>query len=306
MNAKTPDASDAIARDWIRSGPKRKSKSQDVAAAIFGMLLAVPTGLAVGFDSEHGLLEGMLVGALAFSLAFIFGAYLALRRKKRNVPDYVRTFAREEGFSLGNRELDAISPILQQPFSRTYGVSSGPLFENDSIKCAIAPYDYVRRNRWHAEMFFRVMFRIYGEPAGRRFVATVVEVPQTRELLPVMLCERRFGAKLLDPVEDVARRLKRLKTESASLGGSHEIFVLPTQEPNWPRRILAPSFITWLAGEGRDVAWELVDGQLCVTTERRADSSEELDRSIAAAAHVVKHLLQEVEQTNLDRPPALF
>ncbi len=234
-----------------------------------------------------GVLAAIVAGGIAAILVYAAGT--------GDLPPYVTRFAARHEFPVAPKPLPALTPVLQQPFGRTHGSVEAAL--PDGTPCMLGAYDYVRPVRWYVSMFFRVIFQSLGGPKATKLVSALVQVPETRELLPVLLCERRFGPQLPNSVEDAARRLTRIETESAALTEIRELFLLGEGDHLWAKRLFSPSFVRWHAEEGADVAWELVDGWLCVTVERTEDTEDELQRALDAGAHVFERLREEAEQT---------
>jgi hypothetical protein len=286
------------AHEWFLDGPGRRKRRRVLAYVLFTAMLggfALWFGLSTPDQSPSvDVFIAVIVGGIAGILVYSAG--------RGDLPTYVTKFAARHRFSVTPNSLMAFTPVLQQPFGRTHGSVKAAL--PDGTPCALGAYDYVRPIRWYASMFFRVLFQEFGSPKATKLVSTLVRVPETRDLLPVLLCERRFGPQLPNSVEDAARRLTRIETESAALTEIRELFVLDESDHRWAKRLFSPSFVRWHAEEGGDVAWELVDGWLCVTIERKADTEYELQRALDVGAHVFERLREEAEQTTSPPPDA--
>ena len=98
-----------------------------------------------------------------------------------------------------------------------------------------------------------------------RYTVGLVEVPECVAHVPELYCQRKFGFRALEGLEDVFRRSKeRVKLESEALDDRYEIFAGKGQDAIWLRRLFAPTFIVWLTDEApKKFAFELVDGTLC-------------------------------------------
>ena len=113
--------------------------------------------------------------------------------------------------------------------------------------------------------------------------------------MPELYCQRKFGLRALEGLEDVFRRSKqRVKLESAALDDRYEIFAGKDQDAVWLRRLFSPTFIVWLTESAPEkFAFELVDGTLCCYVSGHKKSAAELDAIRAATAAVANRLRDE-------------
>jgi hypothetical protein len=128
-----------------------------------------------------------------------------------------------------------------------------------------------------------------------RYTVGLVDVPECAGFVPELYCQRKFGLRALQGLEDVFRTSKeRVKLESEVLDKKYEIFAGKQQDATWLRQLFAPTFIVWLtdAAPGK-FAFELVDGTLCCYVSGHRESAEDLDTIAAATAAVGKRLKDE-------------
>ena len=128
-----------------------------------------------------------------------------------------------------------------------------------------------------------------------RYTIGLAQVPECASLVPELYCQRKFGLRALEKLEDAFRRSKeRVELESEALDERYEIFAGNERDANWLRQLFSPSFIVWLTDSAPDkFAFELVDGTLCCYVSGHRKSAAELDEVRAAAAAVATRLREE-------------
>jgi hypothetical protein len=128
-----------------------------------------------------------------------------------------------------------------------------------------------------------------------RYTVGLAEVPECAGFVPELYCQRRFGLRALEKLEDVFRRSKeRVELESEALDQRYEIFAGSAQDPNRLRQLFSPTFIIWLADSAPEkFAFELVDGTLCCYVSGHKKTAAELDTVRAASAAVATRLREE-------------
>ncbi|MFN8218498.1 MAG: hypothetical protein U0R71_18070, partial [Solirubrobacterales bacterium] len=133
-----------------------------------------------------------------------------------------------------------------------------------------------------------------------RYTIGLVEVPECVEHVPELYCQRKFGLRALEGLEDVFRLSKeRVKLESEALDDKYEIFAGKKQDAIWLRRLFAPSFIVWLTDSAPGkFAFELVNGTLCCYVNGHKESAAELDVVAAATGAVASRLREEALDTS--------
>jgi hypothetical protein len=147
---------------------------------------------------------------------------------------------------------------------------------------------------------------VYYDKNGRQennynFTVCITEVDEVAELVPELICNRKFGFRAFEKIEDAFRGNERVNLESVELDQRFEIFVDEKQNPNWIRQLFSPSFIVWLAEETPEkFAFELVDGKLVCNVKGHKKNSRELDGMVQAMGGVARRLREEAaEETGL-------
>ncbi len=128
-----------------------------------------------------------------------------------------------------------------------------------------------------------------------RYTLGMVEVPECAGFVPELFCQRKFGLRALEKLEDVFRGAKqRVKLESEALDERYEIFANEAQDQVWLRRLFSPTFIVWLDEQAPEkFAFELVEGMLCCYVRGHKENAAELDIVRAASAAVAMRLREE-------------
>jgi hypothetical protein len=128
-----------------------------------------------------------------------------------------------------------------------------------------------------------------------RYTVGLTQVQECAGFVPELYCQRKFGLRTLEKLEDVFRGSKaRVKLESEALDERYEIFAGPVQDPNWLRQLFSPTFIVWLTDSAPEkFAFELVDGYLCCYVSGHKTKADELDTIRAASAAVAMRLREE-------------
>lgn len=124
-----------------------------------------------------------------------------------------------------------------------------------------------------------------------RFTVAIFDLPEVVQKAADIHCQRRYGMKMLDGLEDKFRRMNRLELESVKLDKEYEIFYGPNDDENWIKQVFTPSFIVWLSENApEDFAFECSAGSLVVNVKKHRKSAPELDSMCESAAAVVKRL----------------
>jgi hypothetical protein len=238
-----------------------------------GVAAAVLVGPAVGGAAA--------VGVLLLSLLIVFAI-----ADSRAEDAFFQAYAQQHGLELGGRApLPPTTPLLRKGDDRyAERTLSGPFAAG--IEGILALYTYEEEttdsegNR---------------ETNYYRYTVGLVPVPECVAFVPELYCQRKFGLRSLEKLEDVFRRSKeRVKLESEVLDEKYEIFAGEGQDANWLRQLFAPTFIVWLTDSApKKFAFELVDGTLCCFVSGHKKKAEELDEISAATATVAKRLRDE-------------
>jgi len=235
---------------------------------------------------------GPAVGGAAFVVAVLIGLAIVFALADARAADaFFAVYADVNGYVLGERSsLPAATPLLRKGDDRyAERTLTGQLAPG--IDGVLALYTYEEEttdsdgNR---------------QTSYYRYTVGLVEVPESVEHVPELYCQRKFGFRALEGLEDVFRRSKeRVKLESEALDDRYEIFVGERQDPIWLRRLFAPTFIVWLtAAAPKKFAFELVNGSLCCYVSGHKENAAELDSVATATGSVAQRLREEAEQTS--------
>ncbi len=230
---------------------------------------------------------GPAVGGIAAAAAFLVALLVVFAIADSRAEDaFFQVYARQHGLELGGRSpLPPTTPLLRKGDDRyAERTLSGTLAEG--IEGILALYTYEEEttdsegNR---------------ETNYYRYTVGLVPVPECVAHVPELYCQRKFGLRSLEGLEDAFRTKKeRVKLESEALDDKYEIFAGKNQDANWLRQLFAPTFIVWLTESApKKFAFELVDGTLCCYVSGHRKKAEELDEIGAATAAVAARLRQE-------------
>ncbi|HVQ60259.1 MAG TPA: hypothetical protein VMS60_15260 [Solirubrobacterales bacterium] len=248
------------------------------------VLLALVT-LAVG--GACGALVSPLVGVAAGLGALLFGTGIVLAiADSRAADSFFETYAQTKGLALGGRApLPPSTPLLRKGDERYANRTlTGTIAEG--LEGSLALYTYEEES--------------YDSKGNKqtsyyRYTLGLVEVPECAGFVPELYCQRKFGLKALEGLEDAFRGSKeRVEFESEALSDKYEIFSREGQDAAWLRQLFAPTFIVWLTDAAPEkFAFELVNGALCCYVNGHKESATELDTVAAATASVVNRLREE-------------
>ena len=249
---------------WIATG---------VAVIAAGVAAAVFLGAAIGGAAAVGtfLLAILVVFAIADSRAeeAFFGAY-----------------AQQRGLALGGRgPLPPATPLLRKGDDRyAERTLAGPLA--DGVDGVLALYTYEEET---------TDSKGNRQTSYYRYTLGLIEVAECAAHVPELYCQRKFGLRALEKLEDAFRGSKqRVELESAALDERYEIFANEGQDQVWLRRLFSPTFIVWLGEQAPEkFAFELVGGTLCCYVSGHKESAAELDTVGAASATVARRLREE-------------
>lgn len=293
MNAPEPPAAPPAAPDDandLRGFHFKQLIEKPLTLVLIGALTIL---VGAGFAALTAPLLG-LVGAVVALLAGI-GIVFAIA-DSRAADAFFDTYAQSRGLVLNGRgSLPPATPLLRKGDKRYADRTlSGPIA--DGVEGTLALYTYEvestdgKGNR---------------QTNYYRYTLGLVEVPECVEHIPELYCQRKFGLRSLEKLEDVFRRSKeRLKLESTALDDKYEIFAGKSQDAVWLRRLFAPTFIVWLTETAPEkFAFELVNGTLCCYVNGHKEGALELDTVAAATAAVAQRLRDEAAETSAPAPP---
>lgn len=262
----------------LRSFHFRRLMRSAVTWIVFALLAigaAIGAGIGLGpvwiGPAVLAVLLVVLLGAFAFADAAAEEAFFRIYAKQRGM-------SRTESGSLPRA-----TPLLRKGDERkAEEILRGPLA--DGLAGTLALYTYTD---------------VHYDKNGRhendyRFTVAMAELPECKRFAPELYCQRKFGFRALERVEDAFRSKERVKLESEALDREYEIFSAKEQDRNWLRQLFSPTFIVWLTDSAPEkFAFELVDGTLCCNVKGHKKSAAELDRMRDAAAAVAGRLRAE-------------
>jgi hypothetical protein len=270
-----PDDADDLRGFYFRLLLGKASTQAAIAAAaiVAGVIGAIVAGPGIG---AAAFIVGLLIAlAVVFVIADSHseGAFFDVYGQQRNMAVY------------GKGRLPEATPLLRKGDDRyAERALEGPL--GDGVEGTLALYTYEEEstdsdgNR---------------QTSYYRYTVGIAELPECAGFVPELYCQRKFGLRALEKLEDVFRRSKqRVKLESEVLDQRYEIFAATEQDSNRLRQLFSPTFVVWLAEAAPEkFAFELVDGTLCCYVSGHKKNVAELDIVRAASAAVATRLREE-------------
>jgi hypothetical protein len=271
--------------------------ANDLRGYYFKLLIAKPLtlillgvlSLAIGI--ALAALIGPAIGGAGFVVALLAGVVIAFAiADKRAADAFFEVYAQQRGMTLvhGRGHLPPATPLLRKGDDRyTERSLLGPL--GGDAEGTLALYTYEEET---TDSDGNRQTNYY------RYTLGLVEVPECAAIVPELYCQRKFGLRSLEKLEDVFRRSKeRVKLESEVLDEKYEIFAGKQQDAVLLRRLFAPTFIVWLTEAApKKFAFELVGGTLCCYVNGHKEEAEELDAIATATAAVAKRLRDEANE----------
>jgi hypothetical protein len=253
------------------------------------ILLAIET-VAIGVGLA--VLLGPALGGAAALAAFLVGLLVVFAIADSRAEDaFFEVYASQRGLTLAGRgPLPPSTPLLRKGDDRyAERTMSGALA--DGVEGTLALYTYEEESTDSEGN---------RQTSYYRYTLGMVEVPECAAHVPELFCQRKFGLRALEGLEDAFRRSKqRVKLESEALDERYEIFAGSEQDQVWLRRLFSPTFIVWLGEEApKKFAFELVDGTLCCYVSGHRKTADELDVVSAASAAVARRLREEAAETS--------
>jgi hypothetical protein len=250
-------------------------------------------GIAViGAFVAGSLAVGPAIGAAAAGVAFLLTVLVVwLLASGKAAEDFFRAYAEGRGLTriTGKTHLPPVTPLLQKGDSRYAeqrfnGVLPGGL---DGSLCL---YTYEEETR---------------DSDGNRqttyvhYTVVMTQLPATAAFVQELFCQRRFGFRFMDSMEDVFRKRQRVEHESEAVDKKFEIFTGANDEVNRARQILSPTFLVWLESHSPEAyAFELVAGSLVCNVKGHKKAASELDLLCEASAAVARRLQEEATETS--------
>jgi hypothetical protein len=280
--------------------PPVPEDADDTRGHHLGRLLRHPTTLIVGavviaIAFASGLVAaGALIGAAAAAgvvLLALLVVWLLASGKARE--DFFRAYAEGRGLTRidGKTNLPPVTPLLQKgdrryARQRFNGVLPGGL---DGSVCLYTYEEETRDSDGNKQTTYI------------NYTLVMTQLPGTEDFVRELFCQRRFGFRFMDSMEDVFRKRQRVEHESAAVDKKFEIFTGADDDLSRARQILSPTFLVWLESHSPEAyAFELVGGSLVCNVKGHKKSAPELDILCTASAAVARRLQDEA--TELGRP----
>lgn len=253
-----------------------KASTQAALAAGAIVVAVIGTAAAGPGIGAAGFIAGLLIGlGVVFAIA-----------DSRSEDAFFEIYGEQRGMTVyGKSQLPQTTPLLRKGDERyAEHTLEGPL--GDGVDGLLALYTYEVEST-DADGS--------SDTSYHYFTVGIAEVPECAGFVPELYCQRKFGLRALEGLEDVFRRSKeRVKLESSALDERYEIFAGEGQDGNWLRQLFSPTFIVWLSESAPEkFAFELIDGNLCCYLSGHKKTEAELDTVRAAAATVATRLREE-------------
>lgn len=266
--------------------------ANDLRGFHFRQLLGKPfVWIAIAIEViAVGVACAVLIGPVIGAAAAVGGFLLALLvifaiADRRSEGAFFAAYASQRGMSLSGRgEVRAATPLLLRGSDRyVERALSGPFAEDVDGLLALYTYEETTSTGKGQQTSY------YPYTIG------LVEVPECATQIPELLCQRKFGLRVFEGLEDTfLGSRQRVRLESEALAERYEIFCREGQDQVWLRRLFSPTFIVWLGEEAPEkFAFELVAGTLCCYVSGHKKSAAELDVVRAASAAVATRLREE-------------
>jgi hypothetical protein len=254
------------------------------ATVIGGGIAALSALIAVGASASWG------VGAAAAGAVVLLTVVIVwLIASSKAADDFFRAYAEARGLSRvdGKSSLPPVTPLLRKGDSRyaeqrLNGVLPGGI---DGSLCLYTYEDETRDSDGNKQTTYV------------HYTIVISELPHAAAYLQELYCQRRFGFRFMDSMEDVFRKRQRVEQESVAVDKSYEIFIGADDEINRARQVLSPTFLVWLEqNSDENYAFELCDGSLVANVKGHKKSATDLDRICTASAAVARRLHEEAAE----------
>jgi hypothetical protein len=249
--------------------------------AILAAVVLVAVGTQVGFGIGAAAAGGVVLVALIVVYALA---------SSRAADDFFTAYANGRGLTRldGKTTLPPITPLLRKgdkryAEQRFNGVLPGGL---DGSLCLYTYEDESRDSDGNKQTTYV------------HFTIVMTQLPATAPMLRELYCQRRFGFRFMDSMEDVFRTRQRVEQESDAVDRSFEIFIGEGDDMNRARQVLSPTFLVWLeANADENFAFELVAGSMVTNVKGHKKSAGELDRLCHVSAAVARRLQDEASES---------
>jgi len=253
-------------------------------------LTQVLIGLAAVAAGVAGAVFVGAIGAAAAAGALLIGLLVVLVIADSHSEDaFFQVYGQERGLTVyGRSRLPEATPLLRKGDDRYAERTLEGALAN-GVEGMLALYTYEEET---TDSKGNRQTNYY------RYTVGLTQVEECADFVPELYCQRKFGLRALEKLEDVFRRSKeRVRLESEALDERYEIFAGAAQDASWLRQLFSPTFIVWLTDSAPEkFAFELVDGTLCCYVSGHKKKADELDTVRAASAAVATRLREEAKE----------
>jgi hypothetical protein len=261
----------------------RQLAGSPVTLTITGVVAAAAL-LAAGAGAGWG------IGAAAAGVVLLLALVVVwLVANARAAEDFYKAYAAGRGLTRvdGKSQLPPLTPLLRKgdkrySEQRFNGLLPGGL---DGSLCLYTYEDETRDSEGNKQTTYV------------HFTIVITQLPDTAPFMQELFCQRRFGFRFMDSMEDVFRTRQRVEQESEAVDKSYEIFIGRNDDMNRARQVLSPSFLVWLEqNSDENFAFELVAGSLVANVKGHKKSAVELDQVCTNAAAIARRLQEEAQE----------
>jgi hypothetical protein len=261
----------------------RQLAGSPVTLTITGIVAAVAL-VAVGAGAGWGIGAAAAGGVLLLALLIVW-----LVANAKAAEDFYKAYATGRGLTRvdGKSQLPPLTPLLRKgdkryAEQRFNGVLPGGL---DGSLCLYTYEDETRDSDGNKQTTYV------------HFTIVMTQLPDTAPFLQELYCQRRFGFRFMDSMEDVFRTRQRVEQESEAVDKSYEIFIGRNDDMNRARQVLSPTFLVWLEqNSDENFAFELVAASLVANVKGHLKAAVELDGVCTASAAIARRLQEEADE----------
>jgi hypothetical protein len=262
------------------------------ATLVIAGVIALAALIGAGTAASWGIGAAAAAGVILLTLLVVW-----LIANSMAAEDFYRSYAAGRGLARidGKSDLPPLTPLLRKgdrryADQRFNGVLPGGI--NGSL-CLYTYEDETRDSDGNKQTTYV------------HFTIVMTQLPATAPYLQELYCQRRFGFRFMDSMEDVFRTRQRVEQESDAVDKSYEIFIGKNDDMNKARQVLSPTFLVWLEqNSDENFAFELVAGSLVANIKGHKKSAADLDRICTNSAAVARRLEEEAGEVVKPPPPS--